>query len=389
MAPQTPTAPTAGGSRLPGTSFADAVARLHADLRRDGVPVADMRRAASLELLYAGAADLGRVAPERAGGQPIRRLEDEPRVVARPVAPMARGGSRLRAFLDGSQRTFLVWRLGLVPVAATVAAAAVLTRDRAGNPAIAPGTLRLEHAWLIPSGTGEPAVDDLLARLDAHGMRVIDPVARAARDEEEYAAVAGDYGKMIEAAYVAARAVREQLEIALLDDWASAAGRDDDGWLVVDGRLRLAVPRAVGLVKDLSNQHLAGLEAIELFGLPPGHRTTAFVPSDRRRRPVPAADEARARTFAPAAIDEHAPTLWYLRMHDATGQDARHALVRVEAPPDVRETAAIDELSAWLLAEKTPRATADARWATLLYPVHYLEQVLKRRVAADTRGWPA
>jgi len=358
------------------------VARLHADLRRDGVPVADMRRAASLELLYAGAADLGRVAAERAGGQAIRRLEGEPRVVARPVAPATRGVSRLRAFLDGSQRTFLVWRLGLVPVAATVAAAAVLTRDRAGNPAIAPGTLRLEHAWLVPARTGEPAVDNLLARLADRGMRVIDPVDRTARTDDEYAAVAGDYGKMVEAAYVAARAVREELEIGLLDDWASAAGRDDDGWLVVDGRLRLAVPRAVGLVKDLSNQHLAGLEAVELFGLPPGYRTTAFVPSDRRRRPEVA-------TFAPAAIDEHAPTLWYLRMHDATGQDARHALVRVEAPPDVREGAAIDELSGWLLAEKTPRATADARWATLLYPVHYLVQVLKRRVAADTRGWPA
>ncbi len=68
--------------------------------------------------------------------------------------------------------------------------------------------------------------------------------------------------------------------------------------------------------------------------------------------------------------------------------DARHALVRVEAGPEVREQAQIDELSAWLMAERTPRATADARWATLLYPVHFLEQILKRRLAADTRGWP-
>ena len=45
-------------------------------------------------------------------------------------------------------------------------------------------------------------------------------------------------------------------------------------------------------------------------------------------------------------------------------------------------------MSAWLMAERTPRATADARWATLLYPVHYLERILKRRLEADTRGWP-
>lgn len=389
MASQAPTADRSAGHASPaGRSFADAVARLHADLRRDGVPFADMRRAESLELQYAGAGDLGRVSPngDPAAAEGIRRLEGEPRIVARPVSPCARGASRLRAFLDGSQRTFPVWRFGLVPVAATVAAAAVLTRDAAGNPTIAPGTLRLAHAWLVPTRTGDPAIAALLDRLAALGARVIDPIARVA-EGDDYLALANDYGKMVELAYVAARAVREEVEITLLDDWASAA-IPDDGWLVVDGRLRLAVPRAVGLVKDLSNQHLAGLEAVELFGLQPGHRTTAFVPSDRRRRPDPPADVSAPRTIAPAAIDEHAPSLWYLRMHDATGLDARHALVRVEAPADVQETAAIDELSSWLLAEKTPRATADARWATLLYPVHYLEQILKRRVAADTRGWP-
>jgi hypothetical protein len=41
-----------------------------------------------------------------------------------------------------------------------------------------------------------------------------------------------------------------------------------------------------------------------------------------------------------------------------------------------------------VLAERTPRATGDARWATLLYPVHLLERILKRRLDADTRGWP-
>ncbi len=118
-----------------------------------------------------------------------------------------------------------------------------------------------------------------------------------------------------------------------------------------------------------------------MLGLAPGHRTTAFHPTDRYRN-------LGLEAAADPGPDPDARTLWYLRLWDAAGLDARHALIRVEAGPDVRETARIDELSAWLMAERTPRAVADARWATLLYPVHYLERILKRRLEADTRGWP-
>jgi hypothetical protein len=110
-----------------------------------------------------------------------------------------------------------------------------------------------------------------------------------------------------------------------------------------------------------------------MLSLPPGYRTTAFFPHDKSRRGGPEPD---------------ARTLWYLRMWDATGLDARHALVRVETTSSIRATAEIDRLSSWLWAERTPRATGDARWATLLYPVHYLERILKRCLDADTQGWP-
>ena len=48
-----------------------------------------------------------------------------------------------------------------------------------------------------------------------------------------------------------------------------------------------------------------------------------------------------------------------------------------------------NDIASWLLAERIPRATQDARWPTLLYPIHLLEQLLKRRIAAMTVGWPA
>jgi hypothetical protein len=167
--------------------------------------------------------------------------------------------------------------------------------------------------------------------------------------------------------------VREEVEASVLAAWVQRPEwATSDDWIVIDGRLRRPSPRAIGLVKQFSDAYLSGEEAETLLGLAPGHRTTAFLPTDRRR----------------GGPEPEARTLWYIRLWDAAGMDARHALVRVEAPRSVCTTEEIDRISAWILAERTPRATGDSRWATLLYPVHLLERILKRRLDADTRGWP-
>jgi len=364
--------PSADGA----AAFTRQVARLHAALADDGIAFSDMRRADALELVLAGADEPG-PPHERPPLPEIERLEGP--IVPRRIVPAAPGASRLRYFLDGSQRTLPVCRVGVVPIVTVIASAAVLARDERGQPRVAPGSLRLRHAWLVPRSAPDPALRRLAARLDALGFPVEDPLD-ACQSADEYAAIAGDYGAVVEAAYRRARKVRERLESDLLHDWAAAPERAaDDGWIVVDGRLRVTLPRALGLVKDLANQHLSGEEATALFGLPPGYRTSAFRARDRFRSVGLAARSPQ---------DDEAPTLWYLRLWDASGLDARHALVRIEAAPAVRETAQIDALSSWLLAERIPRATADERWATLLYPIHYLERILKRRVDADTRGWP-
>ncbi len=346
-------------------SFASAVNQLHSDLVRDGVAVADMRRAQPLESQYAGAAAVGsRPPPRQPGIEPLEGSIQERVVATQPAA-----ASKLRYFLDGTQRTLPCWRIGLVPINAAIAAAAVLRRDEDGRCEIVPGTLRLCHAWLIPERLPGADLSRLRDRIREHGGEIVDPLA-GQPDEETYQAVAGDYGRLVEASYAAARSVRGRLEEDLLEDWSRTT--QDDGWIVVDGRLHRPVDRAIGLVKQFTESYLSGSDAVTLLGLPPGHRTTAFFPKDRYR----------------GGPDPEERTLWYLRLWDAAGLDARHALVRVEARQTVRETAKIDEISAWLMAERTPRATADARWATLLYPVHFLERILKRRLEADTRGWP-
>jgi hypothetical protein len=360
---------------LTSISFTDRVNRLNAGLLRDGIPVSDMRRSPALELQFAGAGELARSqGVSRSSG--IEPLEGP--IAAVRVPPVSPRESRLRYFLDGAQRTFAVWRCGLVPTAATVVVAGILERDPGHDGSVMPGTLRMEHCWLIPRGTGDPRVEELLRRIDEEGMRVVDP-----REAERRATLASalpnadsdiDYGRLHELAYVAARNVREEVEGRVLNDWVQRPAWDTgDDWIVVDGRLRSPEPRSIGLVKQFSDAYLSGSEAETLLGLPPGYRTTAFLPTNDRRRGGPEPEQR---------------TLWYLRLWDAAGMDARHALVRIEAPRTVCTTEEIDRISGWILAERTPRATGDTRWATLLYPVHLLERILKRRLDADTRGWP-
>jgi hypothetical protein len=360
---------------LTSISFTDRVNRLNAGLLRDGIPVSDMRRAPALELQFAGAGDLGRSqgASRSLGIEPI-----EGPIAAVRVPPIPPRESRLRYFLDGAQRTFAVWRCGLVPTAATVVAAGILQREPGEDGSVVPGTLRMEHCWLIPRDTGDSRVDELLHRIDAEGMRVEDPRdfgSKQSSDSRPSTSDSGfDYSHLHELAYVAARNVREEVEARVLSDWVQRPSwQASDDWIVIDGRLRTPEPRSIGLVKQFSEAYLSGLEAETLLGLPPGYRTTAFLPTNDRRRGGPEPEQR---------------TLWYIRLWDAAGMDARHALVRIEAPRTVCTTEEIDRISGWILAERTPRATGDSRWATLLYPVHLLERILKRRLDADTRGWP-
>ena len=203
----------------------------------------------------------------------------------------------------------------------------------------------MEHCWLIPRDTGDPRVDELLRRIDEEGMRVVDP-REGPRDLRLRLPIPGsndseiDYGRLHELAYVAARNVREEVEARVLSDWVQRPAWDaSDDWIVVDGRLRSPEPRSIGLVKQFSDAYLSGSEAETLLGLPPGYRTTAFLPTNDRRRGGPEPEQR---------------TLWYIRLWDAAGMDARHALVRIEAPRTVCTTEEIDRISGWILPNGRP-----------------------------------
>lgn len=346
--------------------FALDARRLRQSLTAEGIPFADMRQAPALELQFAG---LGEMPERRSRAAGVEPFEGPIRPLPVKKAPVTQ--SRLRWFLDGAQRTLPYVRIGTVPVFAVVAAAGVVERTPGGSCAVAPGTLRIENRWLIPRGTGIPAVESAIATIERKGATVVDTVADGEVDRQ---AAAFDYLFLQQRAYDTARDLRADLEREVLRSFRGDPARrsaDDPAWIVVDGRLPEAVPRAVGLVKRVTDHLLPGEHLDALLSLLPGHRTSAFFPQDRGQ----GGDVTNRRT------------LWYLRFWDSTGMDAHHSLVRVETSQEVRRTEEIDELSGWLLAERTPRATGDERWATLLYPIHLLERVLRRQIDGHARGW--
>jgi hypothetical protein len=90
-----------------------------------------------------------------------------------------------------------------------------------------------------------------------------------------------------------------------------------------------------------------------------GERTSVFEPLTRRWTPV------------------HS---WYLRLRDPAGHDAFWGMVRVEISARVDSARVADQVSSWLLAERTPLTLPHARWDRLLYPLHDCEQFLRARV---------
>jgi hypothetical protein len=364
--------PHAGPTRL--LVLSDLVRDIQDRLQRHGIDVADMRKAGSLET------DL--IVPQLvAEGIDARHLERlEGPIIARPIAQ--RNETKFRWFIDGTQKTLPVWRIGVVPVIVGVAVVGILERDEHGDCQLLSETVVERTTWFVPTRTQSPELNRLIDVLIEAGQDVRDPLeafTRSTDDLGQYHAIAGNYSHLLYYAQEQAGKVRGAIEQELVRFWASTIRRRDrTRWLAVDGRLQGQYANAVGLVKDPSSQHLYGEEATALYGLDQGHRTTAY---QLRPRSNGADDELELRN--------QIFTMWYQRMWPATGLDARHALIRVEASNEVWESDLIDNIAAWLMAERIPRPTQDARWATLLYPIHLLELMLKRRIAAMTVGWPS
>ncbi len=293
------------------------------------------------------------------------------------------GTSRLCYFLDGVQSSREIGRIEMAPViVATVAAAIVNRCDRQFSRMPLESPPVLVQAVILPRSTGEARVEAFWELLLEAGFSELGPdevpsSPHLVLDSAEYMSEAdpSDYVGMRERARVRVRALRERLEGGMLRRWEldDRTLEDPDAWIAVDGQLRdirESNRRAIGLIKSVARPEFVGKDVGMLLDLEPGMRTTSFVPDWQLRR-----DPSEQRTS------------WYLRVWPPQrGADALGSLMRVEAPRDT-EPDMVDEISRWILAERAPLAKPDPRWPAMIYPIHYVEKILKPLVQGSERAY--
>jgi hypothetical protein len=304
-----------------------------------------------------------------------------------PVGPRDLGGdggvSRLCYFLDGVQSSREIGRIEMSPViVATVAAAIVNRCERRFSRMPLESPPVVVQAVILPRSAGDAGVEAFWELLLAAGFSELAPdevpsSPHLVLDSAGYIAEAdpSDYIGMRESARVRVRALRERLEGGMLREWEGddRVLEDADAWIAVDGQLRdvrESNRRAIGLIKSVARPEFVGRDVGMLMDLEPGMRTTSFVPDWQLRRER---NEWR--------------TSWYLRMWPPQpGADALGSLMRVEAARDTGPEQ-VDEISRWILAERAPLAKPDPRWPAMIYPIRYVEKILKPLVQGSERDY--
>jgi len=293
------------------------------------------------------------------------------------------GTSRLCYFLDGVQSSREIGRIEMAPIIVATVAAAIINRcDRQFSRMPLESPPVLVQAVILPRSTGEARVEAFWELLLEAGFSELGPdevpsSPHLVLDSAEYMSEAdpSDYVGMRERARVRVRALRERLEGGMLRRWEldDQTLEDPDAWIAVDGQLRdirESNRRAIGLIKSVARPEFVGKDVGMLLDLEPGMRTTSFVPDWQLRR-----DPSEQRAS------------WYLRVWPPQrGADALGSLMRVEAPRDT-EPGMVDEISRWILAERVPLAKPDPRWPAMIYPIHYVEKILKPLVQGSERAY--
>jgi hypothetical protein len=305
--------------------------------------------AGAVPAAYVPAASLGRndlttvTGADLVEGEQLRAIP-----IAGAPAPASAPGPV--AFLDGIQYWSVTGYDGVTPIVRAYVAAAI--RRRGADRRLRTVAEAAREIAITCRAALSPAVREALSRTDAD---VIDlPQAEASQP-----------ARLLAAAHVQVDRAREQIERALADPYIGVMGERE--WLVVDGILSdlegpARHPRAIGVVKSHSAQYFEGPDLVTALTLAPGHRTSVFRPRGHEHQPVYS---------------------WYLRLWPWEGNDLHYGLLRIEARADAETLERASALSAWLLGERAPLSTPDARWDRLLYPVYEVEAYLKSRAPRD------
>lgn len=302
-------------------------------------------------------ASLGRSGdPEDAsgGGAGVELVEeDELRVHA---VGTARAPARV-AFLDGIQQWKVVGYDGVAPIALGYVAAAV--RRRGPDRRLATTQRIARELVIAPPSALSP---ERRRNMEAAGLEVV------TLDD----APSGQPGRLLEAARREVHRARQAAERAVGE--RALAEMPDGEWLVVDGQLAAAAPlarhpRTLGVIKSHGAQFLEGRHLELALTVPAAHRTSVFRVLGGHGR---------------TAVDS-----WYLRLWPWEGNDLHYGLLRVEARAAPDAAGRASTISAWLLRERAPLASRDARTDRLLYPIHDVETYLRSTAPHDLLASPA
>lgn len=304
-------------------------------------------RAGAVPASYVPPASLGRTDADE-GAEPGADLVEGDSVAVHALAPAPPPPA---SFLDGIEQWKVVGYDGVLPVVRAYVAAAVRRRGADRRPRTA----------------FEATRDFAVAPLAAMAPERRRALTENCPDVVEISIDAGTQpGRVLELARRAVDSARQALERDLAQRCLSGLG--DAEWLVVDGLLSVSGklaghPRTLGVIKSHGAQFFTGADLERALTVPVAHRTSVF----------------RAR----GGHARNAVYSWYLRLWPWEGNDLLYGLVRIEARADAATIAAASGTSGWLLAERAPIATPDARWDRLLYPIHDVESYLRARAPRD------
>jgi hypothetical protein len=310
---------------------------------------------------------------EKAGFDPSQfRLSSaqllEPTLTAINVGECAIELNQLSYFMDGIQRSWMLYYQNFTPVYYGYVAGVIRQRQ---EKILSTWKYDLDEAIYLPFNDFDP---DELEQLKLNQFTL--------RDSSSYNSNPGDVDSEISAAdptltkqpmaqrESAVKAItkqRERLEATLAKSWI-LENRNSSTWLVMDGSISISQitseqKNIVGLIKSHNTQYFPFPDQEVIFNLKFGERSSLFQP--KGRYPV---------------------CSWYLRVRDNTNQDLYFGLIRVEVSLKVQHLA--NQISQWILTERRPLALPDSRWDKMIYPIRDCEQLLRSREPSRASfGW--
>ncbi|AFY71149.1 hypothetical protein Pse7367_2896 [Thalassoporum mexicanum PCC 7367] len=295
-------------------------------------------------------------------------LESE--MKAHDVGQCAIADNQFSHFLDGIQRSWLLYHHRYVPVYYGYVAGVIRERKQA---VMSTSSHQVKEALYLPFRYFDPDEREKLksTNLDIIDTEAIDEGDSLSQDQADEDPQATMQPMLLRG--VAVEAVTNQranLEKELTKEWLRNKAKHP-GWLVMDGSIKIsknaiAEPRAVGIIKSHNTQFFNLEDQATIFELKAGQRSSTF-------NPYP--DNPKQSLCS-----------WYLRLREANNEDMYFGLVRVEV--SLKHQNRVNEISQWIMTERRPLSLPDSRWDRMIYPIRDCEQYLRSKEPSKASfGW--